>query len=162
MLSSPTLQFRTFPPRILHHSSAHFQRRRRRWKSNRRVESSCARLDVAILKPGRLAGASPMPNLERSLKRTLRERIYEEIVRLILAGETGERRMGGREAGDRQAAGKSYPIPRGNRDTGKGRAGRDQAISRLLRAQLFQQQDLGSLRALSGLNVLRSSSPYWI
>src|SRR5712672_3606717 len=67
-----------------------------------------------------------MPNLERSLKRTLRERIYEEIVRLILAGETGERRMGGREAGDRQAAGKSHPIPRGNRDTGKGRAGRDQ------------------------------------
>jgi DNA-binding GntR family transcriptional regulator len=28
-----------------------------------------------------------MPNLERSLKRTLRERIHEEIVRLILAGE---------------------------------------------------------------------------
>jgi DNA-binding GntR family transcriptional regulator len=28
-----------------------------------------------------------MPNLEKSPKRTLRERIYEEIVRLILAGE---------------------------------------------------------------------------
>jgi DNA-binding GntR family transcriptional regulator len=28
--------------------------------------------------------------------------------------------MGGREAGDRQAAGESNPIPRGNRDTGKG------------------------------------------
>src|SRR6266849_1777297 len=38
---------------------------------------------------GRLAGASFMliKNLEKLRKRTLRERIYEEIVRLILAGE---------------------------------------------------------------------------
>jgi DNA-binding GntR family transcriptional regulator len=38
---------------------------------------------------GRLAGASFMPinNPEKLRKRTLRERIYEEVVRLILAGE---------------------------------------------------------------------------
>src|SRR5713101_6862901 len=38
---------------------------------------------------GRLAGASFMliKNLEKLRKRTLRERIYEEVVRLILAGE---------------------------------------------------------------------------
>ena len=38
---------------------------------------------------GRLAGASFMPinNPEKLRKRTLRERILEEVVRLILAGE---------------------------------------------------------------------------
>jgi DNA-binding GntR family transcriptional regulator len=38
---------------------------------------------------GRLAGAAFMliKNLEKLRKRTLRERIYEEVVRLILSGE---------------------------------------------------------------------------
>src|SRR5258708_20140906 len=48
--------------------------------------------------------------------------------------------MGGREAGDRKTAGESNPIPRGDRDTCKGWAGRDQALSRLLCAQLSRSE----------------------
>src|ERR1700730_19463456 len=90
MRSSPILQFRTFPPKILHHSSALFLRDRRRRKSNRR-----AKLFIppwgADRKPhqGRQAEASLMliKNLEKLRKKTLRERIYEEVVRLIVSGE---------------------------------------------------------------------------
>ena len=46
--------------------------------------------------------------------------------------------MGGREAGDRQAAGESNPVPGGDRDTGKGRVGRDQALSRGETADLYE------------------------
>src|ERR1700675_3641627 len=91
MLSSPTLRFRTSPPKILHHSSGHFPRDRRRRKSNRRAASSSARLGRRDpqAQMGRLAGASFMliKIPEKLSKRTLRERIYEEVVRLILAGE---------------------------------------------------------------------------
>jgi hypothetical protein len=87
-------------------------------------------------------------NLEKLRKTTLRERIYEEVVRLILAGElpTGgwvdEKRVIDRLRVSRT------PFSRSDRDTGKGRSGRDQALSRLLRAQLFPQRDRGSLRAI--------------
>ena len=71
-------------------------------------------------------------DLEKPRKRTLRERIYEEIVHLILSGEFAEWRMGGREAGHPQAAGESNPVPQGDRDPCKGWAGRDQTLSWLL------------------------------
>src|SRR6266849_1470443 len=99
---------------------------------------------------GRLAGASFMliKNLEKLRKRTLRERIYEEVVRLILAGELPS---GGwvfeKRVIDKLRVSRT-PFPRGDRDTGKGRVGRDQTLSRLLRAQLFPQRDRGSLRAI--------------
>ena len=78
-------------------------------------------------------------DLEKLRKRTLRERIYEEIVHLILSGELPS----GREAGHPQAAGESNPIPGGDRDPCKGWAGRDQTLSWLLCAQLRQ----GPIRA---------------
>jgi len=78
-------------------------------------------------------------NLEKLRKRTLRERIYEEVVRLILAG-TAERRMGGREAVIDKLRVSRTPFARQSAYC-KGRAGRDQALSRLLRAQLFPQRD---------------------
>jgi hypothetical protein len=49
-------------------------------------------------------------DLEKLRKRTLRERIYEEIVHPILSGELPSRRMGGRETGHPQAAVESNPI----------------------------------------------------
>ena len=70
-------------------------------------------------------------NAEKLRKTTLRERIYEEVVHLILSGEIAKWRMRRREAGDRKTAGESNPVPRGDRDTCKGWAGRDQALSRL-------------------------------
>ena len=56
--------------------------------------------------------------------------------------------MAGREAGDRQAARESDAVSRGDRDAGQGRAGRDQALSRLLCAQLFPERDRGPLRSI--------------
>ncbi len=67
-------------------------------------------------------------NAEKLRKTTLRERIYEEVVHLILSGEIA--------------------VPRGDRDTCKGWAGRDQALSRLLCAQLFSQRDRRPLRTI--------------
>jgi len=87
-------------------------------------------------------------NLEKLPKRTLRERICEEVVHLILSGEIAKWRMRRREAGDRKTAGESNPVPRGDRDTCKGWAGRDQALSRLLCAQLFSQRDRRPLRTI--------------
>jgi DNA-binding GntR family transcriptional regulator len=45
------------------------------------------------------ASSTLLKNPEMRRKRTLRERIYEELVHLILSGELPSGRMGGREAG---------------------------------------------------------------
>jgi hypothetical protein len=55
---------------------------------------------------------------EKLRKTTLRERIHEKVVHLILSG-VAEWRMGEREAGDRKTAGESNPVPRGDRDACK-------------------------------------------
>ena len=90
-------------------------------------------------------------NLEKLRKRTLRERIYEEVVRLILAGELPS---GGwvdeKRVIDKMRVSRT-PIPRGHRDTGSGRAARDQALSRILRTHIFPQRDRGSLRAFQAV-----------
>jgi DNA-binding GntR family transcriptional regulator len=52
-------------------------------------------------------------------KRTLRERIYEEVVHLILSSELPSGGRVDREAGGAQAAGEPNPVPRGARDTRK-------------------------------------------
>ena len=87
-------------------------------------------------------------NLEKLRKRTLRERIYEEVVRLILSGELPSGGWVDEKQVIAQAAGESNPVPRGDRDPCKGWAGRDQALSRLLCAQLFSQRDRGPLRTI--------------
>ena len=85
---------------------------------------------------------------EKLSKRTLRERIYEEVVRLILAGElpsggwVDEKRVIDKLRVSRTPFREAIGI------LAKGGAGRDQALSRLLRAQLFPQRDRGSLRAI--------------
>jgi hypothetical protein len=87
-------------------------------------------------------------SLEKLSKRTLRERIYEEVVRLIFSGELPR----GGWVDEKQVIDKlrvsRTPVPRGDRDTCKGWAGRDQALSRLLCAQLFSQRDRGPLRTI--------------
>src|SRR6202022_4363609 len=77
--------------RTLQHSSGYFLRDRRRRKSNRRARSSSPRLGRPDPKAqfGCLVDASFMitQSLEKLHKRTLRERIYEEVVHLILSGQ---------------------------------------------------------------------------
>ena len=59
-------------------------------------------------------------NTEKPRKTTLRERIYEEVVHLILSGELPSGGWVDEKQGDRQIAGEPNPVPRGDRDTGKG------------------------------------------
>jgi DNA-binding GntR family transcriptional regulator len=62
---------------------------------------------------GRLAGASFMliKNLEKLRKRTLRERICEEVVHLILSGELPSGGWLDEKRVIQQAAGQSNPVP---------------------------------------------------
>jgi hypothetical protein len=99
-------------------------------------------------------------NAEKLRKTTLRERIYEEVVRLILSGELPS---GGwvdeKQVVERLRVSRTRFARRSGYLQMVG--GRDQALSRLLCAQLFSQRDRGPLRNYtSGLNVSRSSSPY--
>ena len=84
-------------------------------------------------------------NAEKLRKTTLRERIYEEVVRLI----SGELPSGGwvdeRQVIERLRVSRTRFA---RRNTCKGWAGRDQALSRLLCAQLFSQRDRGPLRTI--------------
>jgi hypothetical protein len=87
-------------------------------------------------------------NLEKQRKRTLRERIYEEVVHLILSGELPS---GGwvdeKQVIDRLRVSRT-PFREAIGILAKRRVDRDQALSRLLCAQLFPQRDRGSLRAI--------------
>jgi DNA-binding GntR family transcriptional regulator len=60
-------------------------------------------------------------NLEKLRKKTLRERIYEEVVRLIVSGDLPSGGWVDEKQVIEKAAGESNPVPRGARDTCKGR-----------------------------------------
>ena len=83
-------------------------------------------------------------------KRTLRERIYEEVVHLILSSELPS----GGWVDEKQVAHKlrvsRTPFREALEILAKGWAGRDQALSRLLCAQLFSQRGSGPIRATLG------------
>ena len=87
-------------------------------------------------------------NAEKLRKTTLRERIYEEVVHLILSGELPS---GGcvdeKQVIERLRVSRT-PFREAIGDTCKGWAGRDQALSRLLCAQLFSRRDRGPLRTI--------------
>src|SRR5450631_802913 len=91
MRSSRTLPIRTCPAQILKHSSAHFLQDRWRRKSNRRARSSVPPLGrpEPVNPVGCLVDVPFMviKSLAKLDKKTLRERIYEEVVRLIIYGE---------------------------------------------------------------------------
>src|ERR1700722_1565468 len=95
-----------------------------------------------------VASAMLLKNPEMPRKRTLRERIYEELVHLILSGELPSGGLVDEKQGDRQIAGEPNPVPRGDRDIGKGWAGQDKTLSRPLCAQFFAQRGQGSPRII--------------
>ena len=87
-------------------------------------------------------------NAEKLRKTTLRERIYEEVVHLILSGELPS---GGcvdeKQVIERLRVSRT-PFREAIGILAKGGAGRDQALSRLLCAQLFSQRDRRPLRTI--------------
>src|SRR5260370_19236970 len=91
MRSSRTLPSQTWQAQISQRSSAHFPRDRLRRKSNSRARSSGPALGRPDRKPSwalwQTHSLMLIKNLEKLRKRTLRERIYEEVVRLIVTGE---------------------------------------------------------------------------
>jgi hypothetical protein len=78
-------------------------------------------------------------DLEKLRKRTPRERIYEEIVHLILSGELPSGGWVDEKQVIQRLRVSRTPFPRGDRHPRKRRVDRDQALSRLLCAQLFSR-----------------------
>jgi hypothetical protein len=85
-------------------------------------------------------------DLGKLCKRTLRERIYEEVVHLILSGESPS---GGwvDEKQVTEATGESNPVPRGDRDTREGWASRIAAFMCVVSPAMRDCRSLRTIQA---------------
>ena len=90
-------------------------------------------------------------NLENLRKKTLRERIYEEVVRLIISGELPSGGWVDEKQVIKRLRVSRTPFREALGTLAKGGVDPDQALSRLFCAQLFSRRNGGPLRTMEAV-----------